>query len=105
MSGCALTGGTLGGREKCWPEDDSGPRACGAGSFGSTLGRPPRHARGRRDPARPGRAHVPRHRTGGELLRGADVVANGGDDVSLFGGAGADGFLVMCAVEENRSGS
>ena len=43
--------------------------------------------------------------SGGELLRGPDVVANGGDDVSLFGGAGADGTLVMCAVEENRSAS
>ena len=40
---------------------------------------------------------------GGELVRGSDVVAKAGDDVSLFGGAGADGALVVCAVEENRS--
>ena len=42
---------------------------------------------------------------GGELLRGADVVAQGGDDVSLFGGAGADGLLVLCALEEIHSPS
>jgi len=41
--------------------------------------------------------------SGGGLLRGGDVVAQSGDDVSLFGGAGADGALVVCAVEENRS--
>ena len=40
---------------------------------------------------------------GSGLLRGEEVVAQSGDDVSLFGGAGADGALVVCAVEENRS--
>jgi hypothetical protein len=30
----------------------------------------------------------------GELVRGEDVVAMAGDDVTLFGGAGADGLLV-----------
>jgi hypothetical protein len=39
----------------------------------------------------------------GQLVSGSDVVAKAGDDVSLFGGAGADGALVVCAVEENRS--
>lgn len=39
--------------------------------------------------------------TGG-LLSGNDVVARAGDDVTLFGGAGADGYLVVCGVEENR---
>ena len=39
----------------------------------------------------------------GQLARGSDVVAKDGDDVSLFGGAGADGVLVVCAVEENGS--
>ena len=41
--------------------------------------------------------------SGGGLFRGGEVVAQAGDDVSLFGGAGADGTLVVCALEENRS--
>jgi hypothetical protein len=41
----------------------------------------------------------------GELVRGDDVVARAGDDVTLFGGAGGDGALVVCALEEIRSGS
>jgi hypothetical protein len=35
----------------------------------------------------------------GELVSGEDVVARAGDDVTLFGGAGADGLLLVCAVE------
>ena len=41
----------------------------------------------------------------GELVRGSDVVARAGDDVTLFGGMGADGALVMCAVEAVHSTS
>ena len=41
----------------------------------------------------------------GELVRGTDVVARAGDDLTLFGGAGADGALVVCAVEEIHAGS
>lgn len=41
----------------------------------------------------------------GELVRGSDVVAKAGDDVTLFGGAGADDALVVCAVEEIHSTS
>jgi hypothetical protein len=41
----------------------------------------------------------------GELVRAADVVARAGDDVTLFGGAGSDGALVVCAVEEVHSAS
>ena len=36
----------------------------------------------------------------GHLVRGTEVVAKEGDDVTLFGGAGADGALVVCDVEE-----
>jgi hypothetical protein len=36
----------------------------------------------------------------GELVRGNDVLARAGADVTLFGGIGADGGLVVCAVEE-----
>lgn len=41
----------------------------------------------------------------GELIRGSDIVARAGDDVTLFGGAGADGALVVCAVETVHSTS
>jgi hypothetical protein len=37
---------------------------------------------------------------GGQLLSGEQVVARSGDDVTLFGGAGSDGTLQVCAVEE-----
>jgi hypothetical protein len=36
----------------------------------------------------------------GQLVRGTEIVAKAGDDVTLFGGAGSDGALVVCAVEE-----
>ena len=36
----------------------------------------------------------------GELVRGDQVAAKAGDDVTLFGGAGSDGALVVCGVEE-----
>jgi hypothetical protein len=41
----------------------------------------------------------------GEFIRGADVVAKAGDDVTLFGGVGADGALIVCAVETLHSTS
>ena len=40
----------------------------------------------------------------GELLAGDQVAAKAGQDVTLFGGAGADGYLVVCGVEEIHSG-
>ena len=36
------------------------------------------------------------------ILAGQQVVARAGDDVTLFGGAGSDGALVVCAVEEKH---
>ena len=36
----------------------------------------------------------------GQLVRGTEVVAKAGSDVTLFGGAGSDGALVVCDVEE-----
>ena len=39
----------------------------------------------------------------GELVAGDRAAARTGDDVSLFGGAGADGSLVVCDVEEVHS--
>lgn len=40
----------------------------------------------------------------GELTRGDQVVARAGDDLTLFGGVGADGYLLICAVEERHTG-
>jgi hypothetical protein len=103
--GCALAGGTLGGREKCWPEDP--PR--GASIWRGIL----------RIDARGGRLDTPegdviplipgtlRTQVGGggagELVRGNDVVARTGADVTLFGGMDSDGRLVVCGVEEIHS--
>ena len=39
----------------------------------------------------------------GELVRGSDVVARAGDDVTLFGGIGGDGTMVVCGLEEIHS--
>ena len=39
----------------------------------------------------------------GELVHGSDVVARAGDDVTLFGGIGGDGTMVVCGLEEIHS--
>jgi hypothetical protein len=39
----------------------------------------------------------------GELVRGSDVLARGGDNVTLFGGIGGDGTMVVCSLEEIHS--
>ena len=102
VGGCALAGGTLGGREKCWPEDPPRGASIWRGilridSRGRSLDTP----EGYPIPLIPGTLTT---RVGGggvgELVRGNDVVARAGADVTLFGGMGADGGLVVCAVEE-----
>ena len=101
-AGCALSGGTLGGREKCWPESDQRAPSIWRG----ILRIDPAGARldtseGDVIPLLPGTIWTRVGSSGaGELVRGSDVVARAGDDVTLFGGAGADGALVVCAVEE-----
>jgi hypothetical protein len=97
LAGCALAGGTLGGREKCWPEADQRAPSLWRGvlridASGPRLDTP----EGEVIPLAPGAVAV----GVGELVRGSNVVARAGDDVTLFGGAGADGVLVVCAVEE-----
>jgi hypothetical protein len=102
VSGCSLTGGTLGGRSKCWPESD--PRM--ASLFRGTLVID--ESGGRLDtpegdviPLRAGTLRVSVAADGtGQLVRGTETVAKAGDDVTLFGGAGSDGTLVVCDVEE-----
>ena len=106
-AGCSLGLDTLGGRDKCWPESER--RAAGLwrgilriDGSGGRLDTP----EGDVIPLRPGELTTRLAGSGaGELVRGSDVVAKAGDDVTLFGGAGADGVLVVCRVEENRGGS
>jgi hypothetical protein len=102
IAGCAISGGTLGGYEKCWPE--SPPRAASLwrgilviDDVVSQLATP----EGDVIPLSPG-ALVTRMGVDGvgELVAGDQVIARAGDDVTLFGGAGADGALVVCAVDE-----
>lgn len=101
-AGCALTGGTLGGREKCWPAGESRAASLWRGTLaidetGASLATP----EGEVIPLLPGALTWRIGSSGiGELVAGDQVAARAGDDVSLFGGAGADGFLVVCAVEE-----
>jgi hypothetical protein len=101
-AGCSLAGGTLGGREKCWPESDHRMASIWRGTLridasGSQLDTP----EGDVIPLLAGALQM---RVGdggvGQLVRGGDVVASAGQDVTLFGGAGADGALVVCGVEE-----
>ena len=102
VAGCSLAGGTLGGRSKCWPETDKRMASLFRGTLvidesGPRLSTP----EGDVIPLRQGtlRGSVAADGTG-QLVRGTEVVAKEGDDVTLFGGAGADGALVVCDVEE-----
>jgi hypothetical protein len=94
--------GTLGGRDKCWPESERRAASLWRGilridSRGGRLDTP----EGEVIPLRAGALSIlPAAGGGGELIRGSETVARDGDDVTLFGGAGADGALVVCAVEE-----
>lgn len=107
LGACSLAGGTLGGREKCWPAepprgasiwrgiltmDENGFRlitpdgediwlVAGSLSFRWTSG------------------------AVGEIVDASGkVVATAGQDITLFGGMGADGGLVTCGVEEIHTG-
>jgi hypothetical protein len=106
-AGCSFEPNLLGGREKCWPE--SPPRLASVwrgvlriDATGGRLDTP----EGDVIPLLPGALTTRIGESGnGELVRGSDVVARAGDDVTLFGGAGGDGALVVCAVEETHSTS
>jgi hypothetical protein len=101
-AGCALSSGTLGGREKCWPESDQRVPSLWRGTLridasGGRLDTP----EGDVIPLLPGTLATRVGESGiGELVRGSDIMAIAGEDVTLFGGASADGALVVCAVEE-----
>jgi hypothetical protein len=103
--GCSLSSGTLGGREKCWPEADhrAGSLWRGTLEIDATGGR----LQTPEGDVIPLIAGTLRPQVGadgvGQLVRGTDVVAKMGDDVTLFGGAGSDGALLVCDVEEVHS--
>ena len=107
VAACAISGGTLGGREKCWPEQP--PRAASIwrgvlviDDVVSQLATP----EGDVIPLSPGTLTTRMGADGiGELVAGDTVVARAGEDVTLFGGMGSDGGLVVCGLEEvHRSG-
>jgi hypothetical protein len=95
----------VGGREKCWPESQQRAASIWRGilridAAGGRLDTP----EGDVIPLLPGTMATRVGAGGvGELVRGGDVVARAGDDVTLFGGAGADGALVVCGVEAIHS--
>ncbi|HYN68919.1 MAG TPA: hypothetical protein VEX41_01755 [Candidatus Eisenbacteria bacterium] len=103
--GCSLAGGTLGGREKCWPEQDRRAASIWRGILqidgsGARLQTP----EGEVITLLPGALTTQIGASGvGELVAGEQVVATAGEDVTLFGGAGSDGALVVCGVEEIHS--
>ena len=97
--GCSLSSGTLGGREKCWPATEQRAPSIWRGilrvdASGGRLDTP------EGDVIRllPGALSV--RADTGEIVRGSDVVARAGDDITVFGGAGSDGALVLCGLEE-----
>lgn len=106
VAGCALTGGTLGGRERCWPEDQALVASLMTGTLRFGVEGPFLET--------PGGEVVDLHinrfdvRSGGGRTvlidggSGAEVAADG-DAVSLFGGLGAGGTMYVCAVEERRA--
>ena len=103
-TGCALTGGTLGGRDKCWSADDARSASLWRGTLqvnasGAWLSAPEGDLI-----LLPGTLSTRMGEGGvGELVRGSDVVARAGDDVTLFGGIGGDGTMVVCGLEEIHS--
>jgi hypothetical protein len=101
ITGCVITGGTLGGREKCWSEDDH--RA--AGLWRGTLQIDPASATLLAPEGNvlllPGRLSTRVGEGGvGELVQDSVVVARTGDTVTLWGGIGGDGSMVVCALEQ-----
>jgi hypothetical protein len=104
LAGCSLGGGTLGGRQKCWPESERRAPSVFRGILEiDAAGGRLRTNEGDVISLLPGTLRTQVGPTGmGELVRGTELVATEGDDVTLFGGAGADGRLVVCAVEEKH---
>ncbi len=102
VMGCSLAGGTLGGREKCWPPSDRRVPSLFRGILRvDVAGGRLATSEGDVIPLKAGALRPVVGADGtGQLVRGTEVVARAGSDVTLFGGAGSDGALVVCDVEE-----
>lgn len=105
-SSCAITGGTLGGRVKCWPEEQQRIPSLMKGILtfgveGPYLATP----EGDELPLLINRFDLAQLGSTTALSDpgGGGIVAAGGETVTLFGGLGADGAMYVCGVEE-RSG-
>jgi hypothetical protein len=104
-AGCSLASGTLGGREKCWDESDSRFATLWRGvlhidASGARLDTP----EGEVIPLVPGSLTARLGQDGvGELVSDSVVVAKAGQDVTVFGGGGSDGAIVVCTIAEIHS--
>jgi hypothetical protein len=102
LNGCSVGSPMLGGRSRCW--SDSDPRIASlwrgilqVDNLGGRLSTP----EGDVIPLAEGELWTRIGSDGvGELVQDTGVVARSGDDLTLFGGAGSDGTLLACAVEE-----
>lgn len=100
--GCSLDTNLLGGREKCWPAPEQRAASLWRGILaidesGARLETP----EGEVIPLVAGGLSIVWEANGTSgLVRDSEIVARVGDDVTLFGGVGADGALQVCAVEE-----
>ena len=101
-AGCSIN--TLGGREKCWSEHDPRMASLWRGTlqidaFSARLLAPEGDL-----VLLPGTLTTQMGEDGvGELASGSDVLARSGDAVTLWGGIGGDGTMVVCYVEETRA--
>lgn len=99
---CSPGSGLLGGRETCWPESEGRLASIWRGTLridatGSRL----ELLEGDVMPLWPGELATRVDGDGvGHLVHGEDAVATSGQDVTLFGGGGSDGSLVVCGVEQ-----
>ena len=104
--GCALTGGTLGGRQECWSEAEPRIASLMRGRLEldpvrSTLATP----EGERLPLRFAGLTVRSDTTGTVVAvdgNGSTVAADG-EDVTVFGGLDSDGSMLACAIEERHA--
>ncbi len=83
-----------------------GPRASGGASLASTKPAASSARPKASIPLLPGKLTTRMGVDGkGELISGNDVVAFAGEDLTVFGGMGGDGALVVCGLEEvHRAG-
>ena len=99
--GCSFD--TLGGREKCWSPDDPRTPSLWRGTLQIDAFRAALLAPEGDLVLLPGTLTTRMGEGGvGELVRGEDVVARNGESVTLWGGIGGDGTMVVCAVEETH---